>query len=309
MTQAWTGYAGDVAKSTGDRRAARRRGRRAARSSACAASAARWWAPGRRGRRRASASPRPTLAPVVLDPLFNRFTPLPAGPTARRRARARAPARRGRRRRGLRDGRLAPHDRGERLRRRASGARSGWCSTTTCWRTSRPGEVRLVVAHELGHVHHRDVPHGLLFLRSSPRSGCSPSPAWGSGWRPRDSLGTAAAVPAVVLAVGLAGARDHDDLQPALARRRGARGRVRARAGTASRETFIALPEADRDQERLRPRPARGWRASCSAPTRRRSSGSAAPSASSASGYASGSGPRGGASGRFLIPSGVRHLD
>ena len=27
-----------------------------------------------------------------------------------------------------------------------------------------PEEVRLVVAHELGHVHYRDVPHGLLWL-------------------------------------------------------------------------------------------------------------------------------------------------
>ena len=27
-----------------------------------------------------------------------------------------------------------------------------------------PAETRLVVAHELGHVRHRDVPHGLLWL-------------------------------------------------------------------------------------------------------------------------------------------------
>ena len=27
-----------------------------------------------------------------------------------------------------------------------------------------PAETRLVVAHELGHVHYRDVPHGLLWV-------------------------------------------------------------------------------------------------------------------------------------------------
>ena len=62
-----------------------------------------------------------------------------------------------------------------------------------------PAETRLVVAHELGHVRHRDVPHGLLWLalvapfgtlavaraaetltrdRRAPRS-----PPWRSRWR------------------------------------------------------------------------------------------------------------------------------
>jgi STE24 endopeptidase len=56
-----------------------------------------------------------------------------------------------------------------------------------------PREVRGVVAHELGHVHYRDVPHGLLYLlvvapfgmlavarlsgRMAPRDGRSPVPA------------------------------------------------------------------------------------------------------------------------------------
>jgi STE24 endopeptidase len=34
----------------------------------------------------------------------------------------------------------------------------------TLLRDFSPGEVRLVVAHELGHVHYKDVPRGLLYL-------------------------------------------------------------------------------------------------------------------------------------------------
>ena len=88
MTQDWTGYAGDVAKSTaigavlagaggallmfGMRRFGRR-----------------WWAP-------AAAVVvgfgvvTTYLTPIVLDPLFNKFTPLPAGRRAPRCSRWRA---------------------------------------------------------------------------------------------------------------------------------------------------------------------------------------------------------------------------
>jgi len=66
-----------------------------------------------------------------------------------------------------------------------------------------PGEVRLVVAHELGHVHYRDVPHGLLYLLLVAPFGMLAAARLGERLAPRDSLGTAAAVPAVVLAVGI----------------------------------------------------------------------------------------------------------
>jgi STE24 endopeptidase len=64
-------------------------------------------------------------------------------------------------------------------------------------------EVRLVLAHELGHVHYRDVPHGLLFLLIVAPFGMLAAARLGERMAPRDSLGTAAAVPAVVLAVGI----------------------------------------------------------------------------------------------------------
>jgi STE24 endopeptidase len=67
------------------------------------------------------------------------------------------------------------------------------------------GEVRLVVAHELGHVHYRDVPHGLLFLALVAPFGMLAAARLGERLAPRDSLGTPAALPAVVLAVGLMG--------------------------------------------------------------------------------------------------------
>ena len=62
--------------------------------------------------------------PVVLDPLFNDFKRVPRGRAALRRARAGAQGRR-RRRPGLRDGRVAPHDGGERVRDRARPHQAG----------------------------------------------------------------------------------------------------------------------------------------------------------------------------------------
>ena len=112
-----------------------------------------------------------------------------------------------------------------------------------------PGEVRLVVAHELGHVHHRDVPHGLLYLALVAPFGMFAVARLG------ERLGAARLAraprppcPAVVLAVGLIGAGDHRDLQPALARRRAARGPVLARADAASRRRSSASSSGSRSR-------------------------------------------------------------
>ena len=180
----------------GDRRRLRGARRRACWCSACAASGRAGGCPARSSWSRSARSPT-YAGPVVLDPLFNDFKRAAARRAARRRARARARGRR-RRRRGLRDGRLAPHDRRQRLRHRPRAAPSGSCSTTRCIEDFEPAETRLVVAHELGHVHHHDVRNGLLWLalvapfgmwargragraarrRAAPRSGrarCPPS--------------------------------------------------------------------------------------------------------------------------------------
>ena len=70
-------------------------------------------------------------------------------------------------------------------------------------RDFEPGEVRLVVAHELGHVRYRDVPRGLLYLAIVAPFGMLAAARVAERLGPRDALGTAAAVPAVVLGVGL----------------------------------------------------------------------------------------------------------
>jgi STE24 endopeptidase len=102
------------------------------------------------------------LGPVVLDPIFNRFTALPDGRTS---ADVLTLAREA----GVDVGQVYEVDASRRTT--ASNA-----YVTGLGRTKRVvlydnllkdftrDEVRLVVAHELGHVHYRDVPRGLLYV-------------------------------------------------------------------------------------------------------------------------------------------------
>jgi STE24 endopeptidase len=102
------------------------------------------------------------LGPVVLDPIFNRFTTLPEGRT---RADVLALAREA----GVDVGEVYEVD----ASRRTTGSNA---YVTGLGRTKRVvlydnllkdfsrDEVRLVVAHELGHVHYRDVSRGLLYV-------------------------------------------------------------------------------------------------------------------------------------------------
>ena len=106
----------------------------------CAASRATWWLPGASlvvgvGRPRCS-----TLGPVVLDPIFNRFTPLPAGRT---RSDVLELARAGAASRSARSTRSTPAA----ARRPPTPTSPAWaapsasCSTTPSSRTSRRDEV------------------------------------------------------------------------------------------------------------------------------------------------------------------------
>lgn len=138
--------------------------------------------------------------PVLLDPLFNRFTPLPDGDT-------RTDVLDLGRRAGVRVGGVYEVD----ASRRTTGANA---YVTGLGRTKRVvlydtllrryprDEVRSVVAHELGHVRYSDVPRGLLYLLL-----VAPFGTWAvfrltRGWAPRGAPAHAA-LPALVLALGV----------------------------------------------------------------------------------------------------------
>jgi peptidase M48-like protein/CAAX prenyl protease-like protein len=102
------------------------------------------------------------LGPVVLDPVFNKFTPLPAGDT-------RSDVLDLARRAGVEVGEVYEVDASRRTTA-ANAYVTGIGHTKrvvlydTLLKDFTPAETRLVVAHELGHVRYRDVPHGLLWL-------------------------------------------------------------------------------------------------------------------------------------------------
>ncbi len=199
VTQGWWGWAGDVAKSEaiGAVFAAaggallivgmRRFGRR-------------WWIPG------AAAVVAfgvviTYAGPVVLDPLFNTFKRLPAGQT-------RSDVLDLAGRAGVDVGQVYVID----ASRRTSAANAyvngiGHTKRVVLYdnllRDFTPAEVRLVVAHELGHVHHRDVPRGLLYLALVAPFGTFAVARLGERLAPRDAAGTPLALPGMLLAVAI----------------------------------------------------------------------------------------------------------
>lgn len=103
-----------------------------------------------------------SYGPVVIDPIFNKFTALPESPL-RRDVLALA------HRDGVDVGEVFKVD----ASRRTTGANAyvngvGHTKRVVLYDTLlsefSPDQVRSVVAHELGHVKHRDVPRGLLWL-------------------------------------------------------------------------------------------------------------------------------------------------
>src|SRR4051812_12278147 len=159
VTQDWMGYAGDVVKSTAIGAVIagvggavlvfglRRFGRR-------------WWIP----------ATVVVIAfgvistyatPIVIDPLFNRFTRL-GGPLRGEGLQLADKA-------GVKVGQVYEMDASRRTTA-ANAYVNGLGSTKrvviydTLLKDFPPDAVRGVVAHELGHVHYNDVPHGLLYL-------------------------------------------------------------------------------------------------------------------------------------------------
>ncbi len=117
---------------------------------------------GRRRRRRPSRVVFTYLGPVVLDPVFNKFTPLPAGAT-------RDDVLELAKRAGVDVNEVYEVDASRRTTA-ANAYVTGIGHTKrvvlydTLLKDFTPAETRLVIAHELGHVHFHDVPHGLLWL-------------------------------------------------------------------------------------------------------------------------------------------------
>jgi Zn-dependent protease with chaperone function len=198
-TQGWDGWLGDVAKSTGI-------GAVFAGAGAAAAVALMrrfprtWWAPGS-AVALGFAVATLYLGPVVLDPIFNRFTVLPEGRT---RADVLALARGA----GVDVGQVYEVDASRRTT--ASNA-----YVTGLAHTKRvvlydnlladfsPDEVRLVVAHELGHVHYRDVPRGLLYVALVAPVGLFAAAALTRRLAPDEERPGPAALPALALSVAV----------------------------------------------------------------------------------------------------------
>jgi STE24 endopeptidase len=159
-TQGWAQWGGDLAKAWGIGAAFAGAGAGAAIALMRRLPRA-WWVPGA-ALAVAFGAATTYAGPILLDPIFNRFTPLPPGQT---RSDVLALAREA----GVDVGQVYEVD----ASRRTTGANAyvtGLGGTKrvvlydTLLRHFTRDEIRLVVAHELGHVHYRDVPHGLLYL-------------------------------------------------------------------------------------------------------------------------------------------------
>jgi STE24 endopeptidase len=197
ITQSWPGWAGDVAKSTAIG------GALAGAGGALALALMRrfpkrWWVPGSVAVVAIGAA-FTYAGPVVLDPVFNRFQRLPAGQT-------RTDVLDLAKRAGVKVDRVLEVDASRRTTA-ANAYVTGLGSTKrvvvydTLLRDFTRDEVRLVVAHELGHVRHRDVPRGLLFLLLVAPAGVYAVKRLTDALAPE--AGTPSSLPALALSIAL----------------------------------------------------------------------------------------------------------
>jgi STE24 endopeptidase len=141
------------------------------------------------------------MGPVVLDPLFNEFKRVPPGEL-------RSDVLELARKAGVDVGEVYEMD----ASRRTTAANA---YVTGLGRTKRvvlydtlvqdftPGETRLVVAHELGHVHYRDVRNGLIWLAVVAPFGVWAAAVLAERLAPRGGALGPRAVPAVALSLAL----------------------------------------------------------------------------------------------------------
>lgn len=197
VTQSWRGWGSDLVRSWAIQSAF------TAAAGAAVTSLTRrypraWWAPAAGGSVLFGAV-LAAVAPVVLDPIFNRFTALPEGET---RADVLALARDA----GVKVGEVYSVDASRRTTA-ANAYVTGIGPTkrvvlfdTLLDRYSRD-EVRVVVAHELAHVRGRDVPRGVGFAAIvAPASALAVQRV---SWTLSPERGSAAALPALGLAAGI----------------------------------------------------------------------------------------------------------
>ncbi len=199
-TQSWRGWAADLVKATGIQTAF------AAAGGAAVVGATRrypriWWAPAS-GASVLFGTVLAALAPVILDPVFNDFTPLPEGET-------RSDVLELARAAQVKVGQVYSVDASRRTTA-ANAYVTGLGPTkrvvlfdTLLDRYSRD-EVRVVVAHELAHVRHRDVPRNVLYTTI-----VAPAAALAIqrlSWALSPERGTAAAIPALALSAALVSA-------------------------------------------------------------------------------------------------------
>jgi STE24 endopeptidase len=142
------------------------------------------------------------VAPVVLDPVFNRFTPLKAGQTRDDVLQLADEA-------GVDVGEVLVMDASRRTT--ASNAYVAGLGHTkrvvlydNLLEDFTRDEVRLVVAHELAHVHHSDVPKGLLWVAIVAPVGMFAAAVTTRRLRPGgDGASPAAAIPALALSLAI----------------------------------------------------------------------------------------------------------
>jgi STE24 endopeptidase len=200
VTQSWRGWAADLLKGAAIE-AALAGGAGAAAVAVMRRYPRRWWLPASLGSVVFGAV-LAAVAPVVLDPIFNDFTPLPEGET-------RSDVLELARAAGVKVGEVYSVDASRRTTA-ANAYVTGLGPTkrvvlfdTLLDRYSRD-EVRVVVAHELAHVRNRDVVRGVVFAAVvAPATGFAVQRL---SWVLSPERGTPGALPALALAAGVVGA-------------------------------------------------------------------------------------------------------
>lgn len=212
-----------------------------------------WWAPGS-----AAVVAIGALflyaSPLVLDPLFNDFTKLPPG-------RTRSDVLELAKKSGVDVGEVYEVD----ASRRTTAANAyvtglGHSKRVVLYdnliKDFTPDETRLVVAHELGHVHYKDVPRGLIFLiLVAPVSMFAVQQLTERLTRERGSAGM---LPAVALSVGVV-AFGVTAISNQLSRRVEARADTYSLRLTNEPEPFIGMEKRLAVQNVSQPDPA-GWK-------------------------------------------------